>query len=122
MAILSPLVGDWPVLHGGDSATIRWQARTPQPGTLSLELFAQEAQWSRVLPQTEASRWTSHTVTLRYDWTDAQAEAAGWKRAQNSFSWRDTIRHVGRVAVAFAPNAGETTRSFDLDEFEVQGR
>ena len=119
---LSPLVGDWPVLHGGDSATIRWQARTPQPGTLSLELFAQEAQWSRVLPQTEASRWTSHTVTLRYDWTDAQAEAAGWKRAQNSFSWRDTIRHVGRVAVAFAPNAGETTRSFDLDEFEVQGR
>ena len=118
----SPIAGDWPALIGGDSATVSWRFRTAQTGTLHVELFAAETQWSYQVRQPAAGDWQSHTVTLRYDWTDAQATAAGWSRAQSAFSWRDTIRHVGRLSFAFNPGPGEATQSFDLDEVTVHGK
>lgn len=118
---VSPLTGDWTRALGGDEVSITWQARTREPGTLRLDLFAQEAQWTRELPQS-GSGWQPQRVTLRHDWTDAQAEAAGWKRAQNAFSWRDTITHVGRIALSFAPAAPVVEQQFDLDELEIRGR
>ena len=121
-AKVSPLTGDWPQLLGGDSATLTWRAQTRQAGTLRLDLFAQEAQWTYETGQTGPGGWQSHQVTLRYDWTDAQAEAAGWKRAQNAFSWRETLRHIGRLALAFAPAEPAVEQSLDLDELEVRGR
>lgn len=118
----SPITGDWPALIGGDSATVSWRFRTARAGTIHVELFAAETQWSHRVPQPAAGDWQSHTVTLRYDWTDAQATAAGWSRAQSAFSWRDTVRHVGRLSFAFNPSQGEASQSFDLDEVTVHGK
>jgi hypothetical protein len=118
----SPIAGDWPAVIGGDSATVSWRFRSAETGTIHVELFAAETQWSYRVPQPAAGDWQAHTVTLRYDWTDAQATAAGWSRAQSAFSWRDTIRHVGRLSFAFNPSQGEATQSFDLDEVMVHGK
>ena len=118
---ISPLTGNWPQVLGGEEASITWQARTRQAGAVRLELFAQEAQWTREIPHS-GDRWQSYRVTVRYDWTDAQAEAAGWKRAQNAFSWRDTITHVGRVALAFAAADPAAEQALDLDELEIRSR
>lgn len=119
---LSPLAGDWPALLGGDEATISWHVRTAQAGSFNLEIFAQETQWSRRVPVAPAPGWQAHTVTLRYDWTDAQAEAAGWTRSRTAFSWRDTIRHVGRIAVGLLPVQEAGLSAFDLDEVELRGK
>lgn len=118
----SPIAGDWPSLIGGDSATVSWRFRTAQTGTIHVELFAAETQWSYRVPQSASGDWQPHTVTLRYDWTDAQAAAAGWSRSQSAFSWRDTLRHVGRLSFAFSPSHGDAPRSFDLDEVVVRGK
>ena len=121
-AKLSPLVGDWTSLIGGATATITWQARTPHAGGINLEIFTQETQWSYRVPQSAAAGWLHHTVTLRYDWSDAQALAAGWTRSRSAFSWRDTIRHVGRLALGFVADQAAAAQRFDLDELEVSGK
>lgn len=120
---LATLAGDWPVAIGGDTATVTWQLRSAQTGTVNLEIFAAETQWSFRVPHTAAPGWRAHTVMLRYDWSDAEAAAAGWQRAQSAFSWRDTIRHVGRLSFSFQPaEAATDPQGFDLDEVEVRGK
>lgn len=118
----APLAGDWPELLGGDEVIVSWQTRTTQPGSFNFELFAQETQWSRRVTATPGTGWQTHTVSLRYDWTDAQAEAAGWSRSRTAFSWRDTIRHVGRIAIGFLPDQAPVQTTFDLDEIELRGK
>lgn len=117
-----PLAGDWPELLGGDEVIVSWQARTTQPGSFNFDIFAQETQWSRRVTAAPGPGWQAHTVSLRYDWTDAQAEAAGWSRSRTAFSWRDTIRHVGRIAIGFLPDQAPAKSTFDLDEIEVRGK
>jgi hypothetical protein len=118
----APLAGDWSELLGGDEAIVTWQTRTSQAGSFNLEIFAQETQWSRRVAAAPGPGWQTHTVTLRYDWTDAQAEAAGWTRSRTAFSWRDTIRHVGRIAVGFLPDQEAGHSAFDLDEIDLRGK
>lgn len=57
-------------------------------------------------------------MTLRYDWTDEQARAAGWRSAIHAFPWRETIQNVGRVVVV--PLFQSKSTSFDLDDFVIQ--
>jgi hypothetical protein len=117
-----PLAGDWPALFGGETATVTWHTRADRAGKVQLELFAQDTQWSLVVPRPTSPGWTRHTATLRYDWSDAEAAAAGWSRSQSAFSWRDTIRHIGRVTVLFVPAEAAGEQRFDLDELAVRGK
>ena len=52
--------------------------------------------------------------------TDEQARAAGWNHSPTAFSWRDTIRHAGRLVI-MAAQSGAHDR-FDLDEVRLEPR
>ncbi|MCF7786091.1 MAG: M15 family metallopeptidase [Prosthecobacter sp.] len=117
----SPLAGDWTQVIGGKGAEITCQVRSAKPGgRVRIELFANDiAQWQFETQTTFSPEWSKAAATLRYDWDDAEALAAGWKRAANSFSWADTIQHIGKVVIV--PGAAGAQESFDLDELSVSG-
>lgn len=116
-----PFGGDWPVLFGGTGARIRCQVRSANPGgKVQIEVFAGDiAQWSFPTSTSFGPEWQEAVATLRYDWTDEEAKAAGWRPATAGFPWVDTIRNVGKVVVV--PVAVNAQSSFDLDEVSVTG-
>lgn len=117
----SPLVGDWTSLVGGRKARITCRVRAPQPGgTVAIEIFAGDvAGWQFPTRTSFSTEWQQAGVELRYDWTDAEAGAAGWKRAANGFGWQETLRKAGKlVIVPLSPGAQSR---FDLDDVRVQG-
>jgi D-alanyl-D-alanine dipeptidase len=117
----SPLAGDWTQIIGGRSAEITCAVRsTKAGGRVMIELFANDiAQWQFETQTTFSPEWSKAAATLRYDWDDAEALAAGWKRAASGFSWADTIQHIGKVVIV--PSAAGAQESFDLDEVSVSG-
>jgi hypothetical protein len=62
--------------------------------------------------------WTEAEVALRFDWTDAEARAAGWRPAINAFSWQETVHHVGKVVVI--PVTDDRPSAFDLGGFAMR--
>jgi hypothetical protein len=117
----SPLVGDWTQLFGGKGAQVQVRVRAPKPGgKVRLEIFANDvSQWYHETNTPFGTDWTTATATLRYDWSDAEATAAGWTRAVQGFPWSDTITHVGKVVIT--PGLVGAQESFDLDEVTVRG-
>ncbi|WP_395747946.1 M15 family metallopeptidase [Prosthecobacter sp.] len=117
----SPLAGDWTQIIGGRGAEITCQVRSAKPGgRVMIELFANEvAQWQFETEASFAESWGEAAATLRYDWNDEEALAAGWKRTPSSFSWAETIQNIGKVVVV--PSASGAQESFDLDELSVRG-
>jgi len=117
----SPLAGNWPLSFGGTAARITCRVRAEQEGgKVQLELFAGDiANWSIQCDTTFGPQWRAVTADLEYDWSDEEAAAAGWRRAANGFSWRDTIEHVGKVVVV--PVAAGAQHQFDLDTVSVTG-
>jgi D-alanyl-D-alanine dipeptidase len=117
----SPLAGDWTQIIGGKGAEITCQVRSLKAGgRVMIELFANDvAQWQFETQTSISHAWRRAAATLRYDWDDDEALAAGWKRAVNGFSWADTIQHVGKVVIV--PSAAGAQESFDLDELSVSG-
>ncbi len=113
------LAGNWPVKFAGDGVDITFHTRCPEAGgSYQLELFAREvAPWTYARLPKFTTGWQRVTVTVRWDWNDAEAEAAGWVRGTAAFSWRDTLSRLGRVVVAAGAGGGSAT--FDLDEFTV---
>ena len=110
-----PLEGDWSALLGGDELTLSARLRSAKPGgAVRLEIFARDvAQWTyEKLPPFTAD-WQTISTTIRYDWTDEQAEAAGWLPSAHGFSWRDTIRHAGKVVIVPTQAGGQ--ESFEVD-------
>lgn len=118
----TPLPGDWSSLLGGDEATIAARVRAPKAGgAVRLEVFARDvAQWSFEKLPPFSTDWQTVSATIRYDWTDEQAKAAGWVPSAQGFSWRETIQHAGRVVIVAAQTGAQ--ESFDLDEVRLQGR
>ncbi|HPD16989.1 MAG TPA: hypothetical protein PLE19_18735 [Planctomycetota bacterium] len=118
----TPLEGDWPTLLGGDEVTISARLRAPKPGgAVRLELFARDlAQWTFEKLPPFAADWQTVRVAIRYDWTDAQARAAGWAPSPIGFSWRDTVRHAGRLVIMAAESGAQ--ERFDLDEVRLEPR
>jgi len=112
--------GDWPARFGGSGATISlWQRSAASGAATRVELFAGDiAQWTFAKLPGPGKDWAEVSTTIRFDWNDAEAEAAGWQRAINGFSWQETIRHVGRVVVM--PCVVGEPMSCDLDEFTVR--
>ena len=86
---------------------------------MKFEIFAGDvAQWTF---QAEAlgDVWTPAAAKLRYDWTDAEAKAAGWLPSPTGFPWAETITHVGKVVIIRTPDgAGDR---LDVDEFSFTG-
>ena len=116
----SPLVGDWSRIFGGHGAMLSAEVRTPtRAGRVKFEIFANDvAQWA-FTSTALGEGWTLATAKLRYDWTDAEAKAAGWVPSPTGFSWADTITHVGKVVIIRTPD-GVGDR-LDVDEFSVSG-
>lgn len=116
------LEGDWPLLLGGEEAVLSARVRAPKAGgAVQVEIFANDlGQWSFEKLPPFATEWRSIEAVLRYDWTDEQAKAAGWTPAAGAFSWRDTIRHAGKVVIVAAQQG--TQESFDLDDVKLEAR
>ena len=117
----NPKKGDWSQIIGGKGAEITCQVRSAKAGgRVMIELFARDiAQWQFETSATFGSDWTQAKAALRYDWSDEEAMAAGWKRTASGFSWTDTIQHIGKVVIV--PSAAGAQESFDLDELSVSG-
>jgi hypothetical protein len=122
IAHATPLDGDWPVLLGGDEVTITARIRAAKAGgSVRIELFARDiAQWTFEKLPPFTTDWQTIRSTFRYDWTDEQARAAGWTPAAHAYSWRETVRHAGKVVIMAAQSG--TQQSFDLDEVRLQAR
>ena len=112
--------GNLPIAYGGSGATISFRVRSGNAASgTQVELFARDiAQWSYSKLPAPDEPWTECSVTLRYDWTDEQARAAGWRSAIHAFSWRETIQNVGRMVVV--PLFQGKPTSFDLDDFVIE--
>ena len=77
-------------------------------------------QWWKEVPNSTGEGWTEVGVELRYNWTDSEAEAAGWRRVVQGFHWRETLRHAGKVVLL--PSAATPTESFDVSVIRLIGR
>lgn len=117
-----PLPGDWPVLLGGDEVTLSFKIRAPRPGgTPRVEIFAREVTaWTYEKLPEFTTDWRTLSVTVRHDWTDDQASAAGWTPSPMGVSWRETLRKAGRVVIMAAEKGGQ--QSFDVDDVRVEPR
>lgn len=122
IAHATPLPGDWSKLIGGDAVTISLKIRAQKPGgAVRLELFANESgQWIKEKLPPFTPEWQTISTTLRYDWTDEQAQAAGWQPSLLGYTWRETIQHAGKLVVM--TTAGGAQDSFDLDEVRIEGQ
>jgi hypothetical protein len=122
IAHVTPLSGDWPILFGGETMTISAKVRAPKPGgAVRVEIFASDvAGWSFEKLPPFTTEWQTVSTTLRYDWTDAQAETAGWHRPTQGFSWRETIRKAGRIVIMVGQTG--TQESFDLDDVRLEAK
>lgn len=106
---------------GGKGAKITCQVRSAKPaGRAVIEIFARDiSQWSIETKAPITNDWTQAVATLRYDWSDEEAKAAGWKRASTAFSWSDTIKNVGKLVIT--RTAAGAQESLDLDEITITG-
>lgn len=118
IAHATPLAGDWSQLLGGNTVTISARVRAPKAGgAVRMEVFANDvSQWTFEKLPPFTTEWQTISTTLRYDWTDEQAKAAGWNHASPGFSWRETIQHAGKVVI-MAGQSG-TQETFDLDDVQ----
>ena len=114
------LAGDWSKRFGGSGAKIAFQVRSATGGGgYQVELFAGDiAAWSFARFPKFTTGWQLAAADVRWDWNDAEAEAAGWVRGRAAFPWRETISHVGKVVIVAGD--GSATASFDLDDFSIE--
>jgi hypothetical protein len=122
IAFGKPFPGDWTSELGGKGVTFSARVRTPIGGSsVRFELFADDlGQWWFETRQATGTEWRTFSTELDYGWTDAEAEAAGWKRADQAFGWRDTLRHAGKMVVM--TSGGVVVESFDMAEVLIEPR
>ncbi len=118
----TPRPGDWSELMGGDELLLSARVRAETAGgSVRIELFAKDiAQWSYEGLPPFTPDWQTIRAVLRYDWTDEQARKAGWTPSPMAYSWRDTIRHAGKLVIV-ASDAGAQSQ-FDIDEVRLEPR
>jgi len=117
----SALVGDWTKVVGGRGARITCRVRSAVPGgRVMIEIFASDVgAWQFETKTTFDTDWQEANAELRFDWNDEEARAAGWKRAANGFTWRETLQNIGKLVIV--PSAAGAQSSFDLDDVRVSG-
>jgi hypothetical protein len=112
---------DWTQAVGGRGARITCRVRSEKPGgRVMIEVFAGDVgAWQFETKTAFTTDWQEAAAELRYDWTDDEAAANGWKRSANGFSWRETLQNIGKLVVV--PSAAGAQSSFDLDDVRVSG-
>jgi hypothetical protein len=86
-----------------------------------MEIFAREvSQWTFEKLPPFSTDWKSITTTIRHDWTDEQAKAAGWMPTVQAYSWRETLRHARKIVLLAAQTGSQ--QSFDLDDVKIEAR
>ena len=115
------LAGNWMSKFGGREAVISCQVRAAKTaGKVQIEIFARDvAPWHFETDVLFGEGWKEAVARLRYDWTDEEAEKAGWRKSAAGFSWGETIQNVGKVVIV--PTAAGSLDAFDLDEVTVRG-
>jgi hypothetical protein len=111
-------VGDLQNRYQGIGLDIRLVYRSSAGSAPLLELFAGDiAPWSYHGWKAVGKEWQTYRTQIRYDWSDAEAKAAGWRPAQHGFSWQETMKNVGQVVIIEKPTSSEGT--FDLELFRM---
>ena len=88
---------------------------------MRVEIFARDiAQWTFEKLPPFATDWQTIRTTIRYDWTDEQARAAGWTPSPQAYPWQETLRHAGKLVIMAAQKGAQD--SFDLDEVRIEPR
>ena len=118
IAHAQPAPGDWPTLLGGTGLEISARLRSPHQGSpLRLEIFARDvAQWTFEKLPPLGQDWQEVKTHIRYDWTDAQAKAAGWVPSTQAYPWRQTMRNAGKLVI-MSTSTGSS--AFDLDDVRL---
>ena len=108
--------GDLQARYGGSGVALSASVRTSEPDTaVSFNICGLGISgWTlgRGLP-TVGTGWTRIETTMRYDWTDEEAMAAGWEPNIYAMSFADTLRHVVYMRVT-----GGKDR-LDIDDFQI---
>ena len=107
--------GDLPARYGGSGVTLSCRVRTTEPGQ---KVFFRicglvKAGWQRTDMPLTGRGWTTLTATVRYDWTDEEARAAGWEPNVYAMPFAESLRHV------FMPRIVSDQSAFELDEFRM---
>ncbi len=113
-------VGDLTKRYAGRGAEISFSVRSAQGAAYTrLEIFGDGVgQWVYDGLAPPGKDWSKRAVRFRYDWTDAEARAAGWSADAIAAPWRETVRHVEKIVV-LVPARGKPA-TFDLDEFRIR--
>jgi len=112
-------VGDLPQRFHGWGAQVSFSIRSSRPTRhMQLEIFGDAVgQWFYESLEPPGTAWTRRQIRFRFDWTDTEAMAAGWRAAPLAGPWRQTVRNVEKLVVLVSSDSTATT--FDLDEFRV---
>jgi hypothetical protein len=112
--------GDLQRRYGGDGVELRFAVRSSRKMRgLQLEIFGDAVgQWFYDQLAEPGRDWSQRAILARYDWTDAEAEAAGWRPGPTATSWRETMQAVEKLVIVSAP--GEEAGELQLDEFSVR--
>jgi hypothetical protein len=108
--------GDLKTRYGGDGITLSALVRTQEPDTpVTFNICGLGISGWTLTGGLPAARneWTSIETTVRYDWTDEEAKAAGWKPNIYAMSFADTLRHIVFMRVTGGRNR------LDLDNFRI---
>lgn len=113
-------VGDLEKRYRGEGVEIRFAVRSSMSmRSLQLEVFGDAVgQWLYDKLAKPSGDWSHRTIRFRYDWTDADAEAAGWRHGPAAASWRATVLDVEKMVLVSAP-AGEVGE-LEIDEFSIR--
>lgn len=119
-AFAGKLQGDWTTLFKGAPVKLSFAQRTTTPGAHALlEIWANDvAQWTYDKLPPATTEWSTVSLTIRTDWSDAEAQAAGWRKSTSTFPWQETMQHVGKLTAG--PFISTPGGSFDLDEVRVE--
>jgi hypothetical protein len=107
--------GDLQSRYGGSGVTLSAFVRAPESDTpVAFNICGLGISgWTYKALPLAPKDWSRIETTVRYDWSDEEAIAAGWEPNIYAMSFADTLRHVMYMRVT-----GRKDR-LDLDEFRI---
>ena len=106
--------------YRGAGAEVEFEVRSSvRMQALQFEIVGEAVgQWFYENLERPDEEWSRRRIRFRYDWTDAEARAAGWRQGPTAASWRETIQAVEKMVIVSAP-AGRHGE-YEIDEFSVR--
>jgi len=112
--------GDLQKRYRGAGAEVEFAVRSSDKmRALQFEIFGEAVgQWFYEKLDRPDDEWSRRKIRLRYDWTNAEARAAGWRQGPTAASWRETVHAAEKMVIVSAP-AGPHG-SYEIDEFSAR--